>query len=189
MSEKSVDIDALVFLILILTTNITFAKAEIIPSMYHKIAIENNIPTVILYAVALAESATKIKKSKIKPGHYKPWPWTLNVSGVPRRYQTRKAAYKGLMYFLQQGVKSVDIGIMQINWRYHHKELGTPWQALEPIHNTRTGARILRDEYKITGEWKQAIGRYHSPGQKPMQKKRALNYASRVMKHIHRVTQ
>ena len=189
MSEKSVANDASVFVTLILATHITLAKAETIPSNYHKIAIENNIPTVILYAVALTESATKIKKSKIKPGHYKPWPWTLNVSGVPRRYQTRKAAYKGLMYFLQQGVKSVDIGIMQINWRYHHKELGTPWQALEPIHNTRTGARILRDEYKISGEWKQAIGRYHSPGQKPMQKKRALNYASRVMKHIHRVTQ
>ena len=189
MSERSVGIDISVFVILILAAHITLAKAETIPSNYHKIAIENNIPTVILYAVALAESATKIKKSKIKPGHYKPWPWTLNVSGVPRRYSTRKLAYKGLMYFLQQGVKSIDIGIMQINWRYHHKKLGTPWQALEPIYNIRTGAIILHDEYKKTGEWKQAIGRYHSPGQKPMQKKRALNYASRVMKHIHRLTQ
>ncbi|MCK4842445.1 MAG: transglycosylase SLT domain-containing protein [Methylococcales bacterium] len=184
MFDKSVANDAIVLLILILATHITLAKAETIPSNYHKIAIENNIPTVILYAVALAESATKIK-----PRHYKPWPWTLNVAGIPRRYSTRKSAYKGLIYFLQQGVKSIDIGIMQINWRYHHKKLGTPWQALEPIHNIQTGASILNGEYKITGEWKQAIGRYHSPGQKPKQKKRALNYANRVMKHIHRVTQ
>jgi len=187
MLEKPMTNAVLVFVILMLATNITLAKAETIPSMYHKIAIENNIPTAILYAVALAESATKIHSRKIKSGLYKPWPWTLNVAGIPRRYPTRKSAYKGLIYFLQQGIKSIDIGIMQINWRYHHKKLGTPWQALEPIHNTRTGARILSDEYKKTGEWKQAIGRYHSPGQKPMQKKRALNYANRVMKHIQRI--
>ena len=174
----------IVFVIFLLATNIASTKAEIIPSNYHKIAIENKIPTVILYAVALAESGQKIKVAG-----YKPWPWTLNVAGVPRRYPTRKAAYNSLMYFLQQGVKSIDIGIMQINWRYHHKRLGTPWQALEPIHNTRTGAQILNDEYKKIGEWKQAIGRYHSPGQKPKQKERALNYANRVMRHIHRVTQ
>ena len=176
--------DLSVVVILIITTNITSTKAETIPSNYHKIAIENKIPTTILYAVALAESG-----QKIKVGIYRPWPWTLNVAGISRRYPTRKAAYNGLIYFLDQGVKSIDIGIMQINWHYHHKKLGTPWQALEPIHNMRTGARILRGEYKITGEWKKAIGRYHSPGQKPMQKKRALNYANRVMKHIHQITQ
>lgn len=175
--------DLLIFVIFLLAVNITSTKAETIPSNYHKIAIENNIPTVILYAVALAESG-----HKIKDGGYKPWPWTLNVAGVPRRYPTRKAAYNGLIHFLQQGVKSIDIGIMQINWRYHHNKLGTPWHALEPIHNTRTGARILNNEYKKTGEWKQTIGRYHSPGQKPMQKKRALNYSIRVIKHIQRIT-
>lgn len=180
MSEKPIAIDRLVFLILAVL--VMPAKAETIPSNYHKIAIENKIPTTILYAVALAESG-----HKIKVGVYKPWPWTLNVEGIPRRYPTRKAAYNGLTYFLQQGVKSIDIGIMQINWRYHKKKLRTSWQALEPIHNMRTGARILKDEYKKTGAWKQAIGRYHSPGQKPMQKKRALNYANRVIQHIQRI--
>ncbi len=179
MLEKPIAIYRLVF---ILAALVMPAKAEIIPANYHKIAIENNIPTTIFYAVALAESG-----HKIKVGRYRPWPWTLNVAGIPRRYPTRNAAYNGLIFFLQQGVKSIDIGIMQINWRYHHNKLGTPWHALEPIHNTRTGARILNDEYKKTGEWKQAIGRYHSPGQKPMQKKRALNYANRVIKHIQRI--
>ncbi len=159
------------------------AKAESIPSAYQGIAIEYGIPSSILYGIAYAESG-----KKIRPGVYRPWPWTLNVAGVPRRYPTRKLAYQGLMHFLKKGIKSIDIGLMQVNWRYHHKKLGTPWQALEPFNNTRTGARILRDEYQIVGDWTKAIGRYHSPGQKPAQKKRALRYCKRVMKHIDRIT-
>ena len=158
------------------------ANAESIPSNYHKIAYEHHIPTAILYGIALAESGKKLTS-----GNYKPWPWTLNVAGVPRRYPTRKAAYEGLMYFLQQGIKLIDIGIMQVNWRYHHKKLGTPWQALEPFNNTHTGAQILSEAYNKTGVWKQAIGRYHSPGQSPVQKKRAARYIKRVMKHIDRL--
>lgn len=78
---------------------------------------------------------------------------------------------------------------MQVNWRYHHKKLGTPWQALDPFHNMRVAAEILQKEYQNTGDWQTAMGRYHSPGQTSDQKKRALNYANRVMKQIERITQ
>lgn len=173
----------LLFFILTAVGQIISVKAETVPSAYQRIAMEYNVPSTILYGIAYAESG-----KTIKPGVYKPWPWTLNVAGVPRRYPTRRSAYKGLMSFLQKGIKSIDIGIMQVNWRYHHKKLGTPWQALDPFNNTRTGARILQNEYKIVGEWKKAIGRYHSPGQKPKQKKRAVRYSDRVMKHIARIS-
>ena len=168
--------------LLIFGMQVSSAYAEKIPSSYQRIAYENKVPTAVLYGVALAESGQKLHSGKVKP-----WPWTLNVAGVPRRYPTRKAAWKGLTFFLQQGIKSIDVGIMQVNWRYHHSKLGTPWQALEPFNNTRTGARILRAEYKKTGIWQKAIGRYHSPGQKTDQKKRAARYAQRVMKHINRI--
>ncbi len=158
-------------------------QAETIPSNYHKIAIEYQIPSAVLYSVALAESGKTLKK-----GGFKPWPWTLNVAGVPRRYPTRQAAYQGLMNYLKRGITSIDIGFMQVNWRYHKKKLVTPWQALDPFHNIRTAATILRSEYQNTGVWKTAIGRYHSPGQKKSQKKRAVNYSKRVMKHMHRLT-
>jgi len=154
-------------------------KAESIPSNYQQIAQEHNIPAAVLYGIALAESGHRLSK-----GVFKPWPWTLNVAGVPRRYATRKAAYQGLLYYLHQGIHSIDIGFMQVNWRYHRKKLGTPWQALDPLHNIRIGVAILQQEYQNTGDWQTAIGRYHSPGQQPEQKKRALNYANRVMQHI-----
>lgn len=156
--------------------------AQNIPSSYLKIADEYQVPPEILYGIALAESGKRLRSKK-----YRPWPWTLNVSGIPRRYFSRKAAYQGLLFFLRQGIRSVDIGLMQVNWKYHHKKLGTLWQALDPYNNIKTGARILHSEYQKTRDWKKAIGYYHSPGQKPKQKKRAKNYAARVIKQIKRL--
>lgn len=157
-------------------------QAETIPSAYHEIAIDTGIPSSVLYGVALAESGLKLKTGRIRP-----WPWTLNVAGVPRRYATRQACYKGLRFYLSHGVTSIDIGVMQVNWRYHRKKLVNPWRALDPVFNVRVGARILKDAYRKTKVWNKAIGRYHSPGQKSRQKKRAANYARRVMQHIRRI--
>jgi len=170
-------------LIILLVFSSDAIKAETIPVNYQRIALEYQIPSSVLYGVALAESGKNIKS-----GRYKPWPWTLNVAGMPRRYPTRKAAYQGLQHYLSHGIKSIDIGFMQVNWRYHKKKLGTPWQALEPFHNIRAAAGILKGEYQKTGVWKTAIGRYHSPGQKKAQKQRAKRYAQRVIKHIDRLT-
>lgn len=151
--------------------------ADSVPPSYRAIAVEAEIPSAILYGVALAESGQKLLSGK-----FRPWPWTLNVAGVPRRYATRLEAWKSLRYFLKQGIRSIDVGLMQVNWRYHRDRLGTPWQALDPFHNVRAAAGILKHRYAETPDWNRAVGRYHSPGDKPAQKKRAKRYAQRVMK-------
>lgn len=154
-------------------------QAESIPSSYRQVAQEYDIPPDVLYSVALQESRTQLRSRQSRP-----WPWTLNVAGVPRRYPTRIAAYKGLTSFLEHGVRSIDVGLMQVNWRYHKDKLGSPWQALDPYHNVRTGAKILASEYRETGDWFTAIGRYHSPGEKKEQKQRARHYATQVGKQL-----
>lgn len=151
-------------------------QAEPVPSSYQRVAQEYGIPPDVLYSVALQESRTRLRSRQTRP-----WPWTLNVAGVPRRYPTRVAAYKGLTFFLKHGIRSIDVGLMQVNWRFHKDKLGSPWQALDPYHNVRTGAKILASEYRETGDWFKAIGRYHSPGASFKQKRRAKNYANSVM--------
>lgn len=158
--------------------------AETIPSSYQQIANEFDIPPSVLYSVALQESKKKLSSRQIRP-----WPWTLNIAGVPRRYPTRIAAWQGLTFFLQKGVRLIDIGLMQVNWRYHKDRLGSPWQALDPYHNVRTAAKILAALYRETGSWFDAIGRYHSPGSSPKQKQRAKQYASAVYRHINKLKQ
>ncbi len=179
--KRSLNQGQLVSLLLFVLITAVQAK-DSIPPTYLAIAQAHTIPPAVLYAIALVESGQKLASGQVRP-----WPWTLNVAGVPRRYPTRLAAWKGLKHYLAQGVDFIDVGIMQVNWHYHHKKLGTPWEALEPFNNTRTGAKILQAEYNKTGAWHTAIGRYHSPGQKPAQRLRAKHYAQRVMQQIKRI--
>ncbi len=173
-----------VSMLLILQMVMTESQAQYIPSRYQKIATQHNIPASILYAVALTESG-KVLKS----GQFRPWPWTLNVEGKAKRYATRKAAWFALKQYMDQGIRSIDIGLMQVNWYWNKDKLANnTWKALDPVFNVETGARILQEVYQQKGNWAQAIGRYHSPGQTAQQKHRALVYTRKVIRHIKTIT-
>lgn len=159
------------------------ANATNIPPSYQRIAHQYDVPGAILYAVALTESGMALKS-----GRFRAWPWTLNVAGKPKRYATRKAAWIAIRYFMRQGVRSIDIGLLQVNWLWNGDKLGNTWAALDPIFNTRTGAKILQQAFAIKGNWPEAVGHYHSPGKKPGQQYRAKKYSNRVMKHLRRIT-
>ena len=166
-----------VLVLAVLATGTT--HADQIPEGYRQVAQQYAIPPAVFYAIAKTESAKRIKR-----GIYRPWPWTLNVAGRPARFPTRKEAFAALIRYLKHGITSIDIGLMQVNWRYHRQKLGSAWDALEPYHNLRVGARILRDEYDSRGNWLAAIGAYHSPGKKKAQRQRAKRYRNRVSRKI-----
>lgn len=160
---------------LVLTAALPVLAADPVPSGYRRVAAAQGFPAEVLYAVALAESGRKLASGAVRP-----WPWTLNVAGRPYRYATRREAFRALEGFLAQGEMLIDIGLMQINWRYHRDTLGTPWQALDPYHNLRVGAALLKRRYRLDGDWWAAIGHYHRPagGQ------RAERYRRRVGKRL-----
>lgn len=114
--------------------------AQQIPTRYQEIARKHNIPPGILYAIALTESG-----KTIMPGMFRPWPWTLNVAGKPKRYATRKETWNAIRYYMKQDIQSIDIGLMQVNWRWNKHRLGNTWSALDPSFNVNAGAKILRD--------------------------------------------
>lgn len=126
-----------------------------VPPAYRRVGIEYEVPSKLLFAVALTESGRPLGRRSA------PWPWTLNVNGRPYRYDTREAAEEALARFLDQGLFP-DVGLMQISWRYHADLLGDPRRALDPWFNLRAGASLLRRAYRATGDWWSAVGRYHS---------------------------
>ncbi len=152
---------------------------EQVPEGYRSIATESGIPSTMLYAVAMTESATQINDSNL----YRPWPWTLNVAGKGYFFDSRVAAWQALKKWIRQGRRSIDIGLMQVNWGYHGKKLGTPWQALDPYHNLRVGADILNNCYQNRKDWWASVGCYHSPANK----QRAERYRQRVTRHWRRL--
>lgn len=150
-----------------------------VPNGYRVIAAEYGIPNTLLYAVALAESGVGINHK----GTRRPWPWTLNVAGRGHVYPSRKAAWSALKTYIARGERSIDIGLMQVNWRYHEDKLGDTWRALNPYFNLRVGAGILRQCFEQRGDWWKSVGCYHAPSN-PV---RARRYRSRVVGHWQRL--
>ena len=148
---------------LITLTAMVFPRAglsqDAVPAGYRAIAAERGIPESVLYAVALTESGKQVASADV----YRPWPWTLNVAGRGYFFESRLAAWQALTDWLAQGERVIDIGLMQINWRYHAERLGTPWQALDPYHNLRVGAGILQACYTQRQDWWESVGCYHAP--------------------------
>lgn len=152
-----------------------------IPPGYANVAREFGIPGAFLYGVALQESAMLVGRAGQRRSL--PWPWTLNVAGTPARFASRAAAEHGLRRALGAGIDSVDVGPMQVNWRYHKHRLVSVERALEPYSNLRVGAALLAEHFADCQSWPEAIGRYHSPANKA----RAGSYSNAVFERLRKL--
>ena len=167
-------------LLLVLVLTLGHAACASVPAGYQSVANAYQIPPEILYAIGLTESARRIDST----GNLRPWPWTLNVRGRGHFFASQQAARDALRRALDQGTTSLDIGLMQVNWRYHHDRLGRAQRALDPYHNLRVGAAILQECFRDRQDWWEAVGCYHAPNNA----ERAAGYRARVFKHWQRLT-
>lgn len=166
----------MMFLVTLLTCSLD-ATADV-PLGYQAIAAAEGVPASVLYAMAMTESGAAFESGKRHP-----WPWSLNVEGRTLRYRSRVETWRALNALLAKGVTRVDIGLMQVSWAYHRDALGDSWKALDPYHNLRVGAAILRAQFQATGDWWQAVGRYHAPNHA----ERAHRYRARVVTWYRRI--
>ncbi len=166
-------------LALLYSSSLSAATEPLIPPAYLSIAREVGVPPRLLYAVALTESALRFSTAAVQP-----WPWSLNVNGKTEYHASRADAYRAIRRHLAAGRRSIDIGLMQVNWRWHRETLQDPWKALDPYHNLRTGARLLRDRYRECGDWLTAAGRYHAPAATRRSQALAKTYRHHVAKQL-----
>ena len=156
-----------------LMQSITAAALDEFPVAYVVVARAANVPADILYAVALAESGRSYK------GVLLPWPWTLNVEGQGIFCESQGEAIVLATEAINRK-ELVDIGLTQVNWYWHQQRFSRVDDALVPMLNLKAGAAILREQYEVSGDWWQAVGRYHDPGQDEESIARAENYRQRV---------
>lgn len=110
----------------------------------------------MLYAVALAESAY----SSDTPGFIAPSCLAIRAS-KPYYPKNRTEAREILERFIP-GKENVDIGCMQISWRWHGKRFKSPEQLLDPATNISAASSILRNSIdSVPGQLALGIGRYH----------------------------
>jgi hypothetical protein len=127
-------------------------RATILIEAAHK------MPRALLFSVAMAESGrfnTETRKTR-------PWPWTINAEGQSFYFKTKKDAVAATRRLLKEGVRSIDVGCMQINLRYHPDAFADLNEAFEPAANVTYGAKFLKKLHERTQSWPEAIATYHS---------------------------
>ena len=117
-----------------------------------------HIPVRILPAIGRVESGRLDPATR----RYRPWPWTIDVGGQSAFFATKAEAVTAVAALQAQGIRSIDVGCLQVNLMHHPNAFATLDAAFDPATNAAYGARFLAALFHQTGTWQQAIADYHS---------------------------
>ena len=117
-----------------------------------------HVPDRLLDAIAVVESGRRDPVS----GAVYPWPWAINAEGVGHWYETKAEAIAAVQALQAQGVRSIDVGCMQVNLMFHPEAFTSLEVAFDPMTNAAFGARFLQQLYNQTNAWPLAVAAYHS---------------------------
>ena len=126
----------------------------------------------LMAAIGIVESGRRDPRT----GQVGPWPWTINAEGAGQFFETKEQAIAAVQALQARGVRSIDVGCMQINLMYHPTAFATLEAAFDPVTNARYAARFLKALFARTADWSSAAAAYHSAVPE-----RAEIYAQRVM--------
>ena len=152
MSENKI----LIFLFLILFCSDLSSKSLNNCNFYtEKFGKKFNLPNNLLTSISLVESGIKKEKKS-----FSSWPWTLNVEGKSIYFDAKE----DVINYLEKNKdkKSIDVGCMQINTKYHMSNFSNFAQMIEPKENVKYAAIFLSKLFKRHKSWNEAISRYHS---------------------------
>lgn len=91
------------------------------------------------------------------------WPWTVNAQGKGMFFDSKDEAVRAVKRLQAQGVKSIDVGCMQINLVYHPDAFESIEDAFDPQKNAQYAAKFLKSLYENNDkDWIKAAMAYHS---------------------------
>jgi hypothetical protein len=124
----------------------------------HIAQVENNhgIPQRLLRAISLIESGRTQGGKKVA------WPWTINAEGKGYYFPTKAEAIAAVQSLQAKGVKSIDVGCMQVNLMHHKTAFKDLHAAFDPAKNVAYAAQYLRNLKGSAPSWFKAVGDYHS---------------------------
>jgi hypothetical protein len=95
-------------------------------------------------------------------GNVHPWPWTINAEGRGQFFASKRDAVEAVRTLQAQGMRSIDVGCMQVNLMHHPNAFASLDEAFDPVANAAYAARFLNTLYGISGSWVKATAAYHS---------------------------
>lgn len=115
------------------------------------------IPTGLMAAIGVVESGRRGAGGRVDP-----WPWSIDAEGTGRVFDSKAAAIQAVRALQAAGVRSIDVGCMQVNLLQHPDAFPDLDTAFAPEANATFAARFLRQLYTTAGSWPQAAALYHS---------------------------
>ncbi|MGI9498966.1 MAG: lytic transglycosylase domain-containing protein [Geminicoccaceae bacterium] len=145
------------------------SAADLSGTLWETAAEAKDLDPLMLYAVALTESGRQDDTAILRP-----WPWALNIEGRPVFAESQADAASILEAHKHD---SVDVGLLQINIRWHGHRVESVHELLEARTNLDVGAAILQEALATApNDLTAGVGRYHSA-----RPERARAYARTVL--------
>jgi Transglycosylase SLT domain len=121
----------------------------------------SRLPPHLLQAIAQVESGRPDSSS----GRLQPWPWTINAEGEGAFFASKAQAIAAVRTLQARGVRSIDVGCMQVNLMFHPAAFASLENAFDPHANALYAAHFLNALHGSSRDWSGAIGAYHSQTQ------------------------
>lgn len=121
-----------------------------------------DVPVAVFYAVGLQETGSRHGLQ----------PFAMNIDGKAVSNASLAEALGSFAAAQSRGAALIDIGCMQINYRYHGKKFPSVAAMFDPARNVDYAAQFLRDLKAREGSWTLAVARYNAgPNNNPAQRK------------------
>lgn len=146
--------------------------AKICDAAAVQVSKESGVPLSVL------RSITRTETGRTRNGRFEPWPWTVNMEGKGKWFDTEDEARAYVFRHFKRGARSFDIGCFQINYKWHGEAFQSIDQMFDPLANARYAAQFLQKLFDELGDWSKAAGAYHS---------RTPEYAKRYRARFDRI--
>ena len=97
------------------------------------------VPDRLMQAIGVIESGRRDET-----GAMAAYPWTINAAGVGSYYASKAEAIAAVLALRAQGVRSIDVGCMQVNLLHHADAFASLDEAFDPASNAHYAARFLK---------------------------------------------
>jgi len=115
------------------------------------------IPERLMHSIGVIESGRRDET-----GAMSAWPWAINAEGVGAYFATKTEAIAAVSALRARGVRSIDVGCMQVNLMHHAAAFASLDEAFDPGANARYAGKFLNSLLARTGSWPAATAGYHS---------------------------
>lgn len=140
--------------IVLFSVHNTFASEQIELSQHDIISLITNVEEKCQIPSGLLRSIVK-SESNFNP-------YAINIHGKSVLAKNRQNAKEIIEHHLKQGSKSIDIGIAQINYKWHGDKFQNLDALIDPTQNIEYAAKLLVNLKDKHGDWHKAVRYYHS---------------------------